>query len=318
MEVEISVVVPALGPAGRTARAVQSALEQDFEAIEVLIVDDGGRDEAIEAGRRAAGSDRRVRIVRGASSANLAATRNAAMREAKGRWIALLDPGDEMAEARLGRLRALGLSCCADLVADNLVVLPPIGAGPERLLLRERASAPARQIVLAEFARLSNPLSEEPSIAALKPLIRTEFLRRFRLRYDERLPIGADYQFVAEALAFGARYFVTPLPGYRAHDRPAPETEPEGNPFAPLLRADDAFQRRHAGDLDRATQAALCERRRALEAASAIAELRAALAARRFGRVARCVFDRPGAAMRFADPAARDAVALAARAAHPL
>lgn len=312
MSVEVSVIVPALSAPGPVARAVQAALEQALQAIEVLVVDDGERVAAVDAAVRAAGGDPRVRLVRAARAPTPAAARNAAFRAAQGRWIAPLEPGDEIAPDRLVRLTALGEACCADIVADNIAILAPIGRGRERYLMRRRPNAPARRIGLAEFVRCEAPLSRKPSLAALKPLLRADFVRRWRLRYDEALPMGAEFCFFAEALARGARLFVSPLPGYRQHDAIDPPRPAMGNPFAPLLGADDAFRRRHAGALDRAAIAALDERRRALEAASAIAELTAALAARRYGRAARFLIDRPAAAMRFVSPAARRTVALAA------
>jgi succinoglycan biosynthesis protein ExoU len=48
----------------------------------------------------------------------------------------------------------------------------------------------------------------------LKPLIRREFLDRWRLRYDEALRLGEDYALYARALAVGGRFLLAPACGY--------------------------------------------------------------------------------------------------------
>ncbi|RKY40901.1 MAG: hypothetical protein DRP85_07620 [Candidatus Makaraimicrobium thalassicum] len=87
---KVSVVIPAYNRAGLTVRTVESVLNQTYENIEIIVVDDGSTDDTRERLRPYAG---RIRYVYkrngGASSA-----RNLGIRLATGDYIGLLDCDD--------------------------------------------------------------------------------------------------------------------------------------------------------------------------------------------------------------------------------
>ena len=89
----VGVVVPTYNRADVLPRALQSALRQTYEALEVIVVDDGSTDdtEAVVA----ALDDPRVRYVLQPRNAGVSAARNRGIREARGEFIAFLDSDDE-------------------------------------------------------------------------------------------------------------------------------------------------------------------------------------------------------------------------------
>ena len=97
-----SVVIPVRDRADVVGRAVAAVLAQTFAKLEVVVVDRGSTDDTLGAVQAVA--DHRVRVI---SARGSAAARSAGVEAAKGRWIALLGPDDEVAPgwlARLGRL----------------------------------------------------------------------------------------------------------------------------------------------------------------------------------------------------------------------
>ena len=88
-----SIVVPTYNRAYCLPRTVDSALAQTNARVEVIIVDDGSRDEtpALVASRY--GSDARVRFIQQANG-GVAVARNTGMRAAQGDYLALLDSDD--------------------------------------------------------------------------------------------------------------------------------------------------------------------------------------------------------------------------------
>jgi GT2 family glycosyltransferase len=89
----VSVVVPTFNRAYCLGRTVDSALAQTHGSVEVIVVDDGSRDETPDLVKGRYGSDARVRYLRQAN-AGVSAARNAGLRAAQGDYVALLDSDD--------------------------------------------------------------------------------------------------------------------------------------------------------------------------------------------------------------------------------
>jgi glycosyltransferase involved in cell wall biosynthesis len=111
----LSVVIPTYNRAGIIGRAVNSVLQQSWEPIEVIVVDDGSTDRTSE--RLAAYGDR-IRWIR-QTNQGPGAARNAGIKAAKGEIISFLDSDDEWlpdkAERQMKLLQATessGVKCC--------------------------------------------------------------------------------------------------------------------------------------------------------------------------------------------------------------
>ncbi len=96
---ELSVVMPAYNEADNIADAVAEVRRDVFGAVpdaEMVIVNDGSRDETGEIVARLAGEDPRIRLVSQANAGHGAALRNG-MEEAEGRMLLLLDSDRQIA-----------------------------------------------------------------------------------------------------------------------------------------------------------------------------------------------------------------------------
>ncbi|MBI9111508.1 glycosyltransferase family A protein [Maridesulfovibrio ferrireducens] len=95
---EISVIIPTYNRSELLCRALRSALVQSFTDFECLIVNDGSTDDTVQVLTEF--TDVRMRVLfqenRGVSAA-----RNFAIKESKGKYIALLDSDDEWLPKKL-------------------------------------------------------------------------------------------------------------------------------------------------------------------------------------------------------------------------
>jgi glycosyltransferase involved in cell wall biosynthesis len=105
----VSIIMPAYNVAPYIAGAIRSALVQSFGDFELIVVDDGSKDNTAEIVRSLAREDARVRLVQQANR-GLAGARNTALRAARGDLFALLDSDDlwepEFLSAQLAILEA--------------------------------------------------------------------------------------------------------------------------------------------------------------------------------------------------------------------
>ena len=86
----VSIIIPAYNTAPTLPRAIDSVLGQTFSDYEILVVDDGSKDDVNAA---VAPYGERVRLIR-QNNAGASAARNNGARHARGRYLAFLDADD--------------------------------------------------------------------------------------------------------------------------------------------------------------------------------------------------------------------------------
>jgi glycosyltransferase involved in cell wall biosynthesis len=110
------VLVPAYNASAHLVRAVESALAQTHPPLEILVIDDGSKDNTAEV---ALGLPAPVRLIR-KDNGGPASARNLGAREARGEWLALLDADDWWFPDKL----RTQLSHCADPQVGMIHCLP--------------------------------------------------------------------------------------------------------------------------------------------------------------------------------------------------
>ncbi|MCQ2533754.1 MAG: glycosyltransferase [Clostridia bacterium] len=88
----VSIVMPSFNTAKLIGESIQSVLDQTYSNWELLIVDDCSTDGSAEV--IAKYSDSRIKLFVNEKNSGAAVSRNKALREAKGQWIAFLDSDD--------------------------------------------------------------------------------------------------------------------------------------------------------------------------------------------------------------------------------
>lgn len=97
----VSVVIPARDAAPSIERALASILAQDYRPLEVIVVDDGSRDQTAALVARFA--DPAVRLIRQPQSHGAAAARNRGVAASHGEIVAFQDADDEWLPGKLRR-----------------------------------------------------------------------------------------------------------------------------------------------------------------------------------------------------------------------
>ena len=89
----VSIVMPSFNTARFLPETLQSVLDQTYENWELIIVDDCSSDDTDEVIKPYL-KDERIRYFKNEKNSGAAVSRNRALKEAKGKWIAFLDSDD--------------------------------------------------------------------------------------------------------------------------------------------------------------------------------------------------------------------------------
>jgi GT2 family glycosyltransferase len=215
----VSVVIPTYNRAHIVAKAIVSALAQDYQATEVVVVDDGSTDDTEARIRHDFAGDDRVRYVRKANGGP-ASARNVGFAQARGEYVALLDSDDTWHPWKLGlQVRCMERYPDLGMTWTDMEMIDPSGRVADPAHLRKMYSAyklfsddqifseaiPLREIAPEQAATLGEARLRMGRIFSkmiMGSLVHTStvLLRRERLDrvggFDESLRhTGEDYDF---------------------------------------------------------------------------------------------------------------------------
>lgn len=135
----VSIVMPAYNSAAFIAEAITSVLAQTYENWELLIIDDCSTD-STEKVIAPFLNDARIRYLKNECNSGAAITRNRALQEARGEWIAFLDSDDvwmpEKLERQLAFMERHGhrFSCTScEVIGENSEPLGSVYKSPRRI-----------------------------------------------------------------------------------------------------------------------------------------------------------------------------------------
>ena len=90
----VSIVMPTYNRADLLPRSIASILSQDFDDLQLLIVDDGSTDNTASVVKEIQNQDSRVRYLRLPENRGIGYARNAGLQHVTGKYIGLADSDD--------------------------------------------------------------------------------------------------------------------------------------------------------------------------------------------------------------------------------
>lgn len=90
----VSIIMPAYNCGQFVEETIHSVQAQTYQDWEIIFVDDCSTDDTIEIVQRLQKNDSRIKLFQNRTNSGAAVSRNYALREAKGKWVAFLDSDD--------------------------------------------------------------------------------------------------------------------------------------------------------------------------------------------------------------------------------
>ena len=123
---KLSVIIPVYRVENYLERCVKSVLNQDYQDLEVILVDDGSPDRCPQMCDELAKTDERIVVIH-KPNGGLSSARNAGIERSRGEYLAFLDSDDQWAEGKLKPLMESVIAAGVDMVMYHSLSLYPDG-----------------------------------------------------------------------------------------------------------------------------------------------------------------------------------------------
>ena len=184
----VTVIMPAWNAEATVRTAARSVLNQTWQNLELLIVDDCSSDGTWNVLQEIAASDDRVRIFRNAANVGPYVSKNIALRESRGAWITGHDADDWAHPQRIERHLAAALQTSARASLTYMIRVQTNGH-------------------FDTFARVSDFSPDGVTrISSISNLLRRDFLAE-TLGFWDSVRFGADSEMIARARLFAGNEF---------------------------------------------------------------------------------------------------------------
>ncbi len=208
MDPTVSIIVPVYNAQDSLKRCVESILNQEYKALEVILVNDGSSDNSGKMCDGFAQKDDRVRVLHKANS-GVSDSRNQAMAMARGEFIQFADSDDWITpDATRLMVRAARESGCDMVISDFYRV---VGERVSRKGDIEKGGA----MTVEEFAShmLEKPADFYYGVLWNK-LYRRDLIEKYRLCMDPRISWCEDFMFNLEYIRHAGTIYVLCTPLY--------------------------------------------------------------------------------------------------------
>ncbi len=218
--VQVTVIIPCYNAADTITRTIESAIAQTVP-VRIIVIDDCSTDNSIEVVSRFAEQHPQITLHRQAVNGGPGAARNTGLRLADTKWVTGLDSDDYLLPDRTERLLAHAERRDVDFLMDDIIRIWPGQSVEEGFRVWRDDPVGVVKVDLARFVR-ENTLKHtgfRREVGYLKPLMRTDFLRKHDLLFREDMRLSEDYEFYARALVAGAKLEIIDPCGYIALNR---------------------------------------------------------------------------------------------------
>lgn len=201
----ITVMIPAYNAQMYIGRCIESLINQTYQNIEILIVNDGSKDNTKSICEEFSQKDSRVRLINQENGGEGAA-RNTGLREARGKYLSFVDADDYVKEDFVEKLHSnlmsndAGLSICGFTELKEETVINET-AGSIKIMNREQAM----EMLLREDSFKGYVWNK---------IFDLDIIRQNKLSFDTSLAVWTDVLFVFQYMRHIEKIVFDPTPEY--------------------------------------------------------------------------------------------------------
>lgn len=205
MSVFFSVIVPVYNSGETIERCIVSIKNQTFNDWELILIDDGSKDNSLAICRSLVCSDQKIKII-SKQNGGVSSARNAGLMNSEGKYVVFLDGDDEFKTDLLEQYYTIINNYNVDVIIGTLLQIDSSGnevkKGPEK-------SGFFHSEIWNEIAKNSEPFGWAGGKA-----FRRKLLVENHLTYNEAMASQEDLHFNLRAYKYCNSFYVSEYPGY--------------------------------------------------------------------------------------------------------
>ena len=185
----ISVIIPVYNAEKYLENCIQSILSQTYNNFELILIDDGSKDNSLSICKQMADNDARVFVVR-QDNAGASAARNRGLEIAHGEWIVFVDSDDTVKPNYIEDLYK-------ETIKDHSVVIVVSGVSVYRKeSWSEDISFPDLTILIRDYQTIFSNIRLHKYGFSVGKLYKSSIIKNNLLRFDEKVCIAEDMMFM--------------------------------------------------------------------------------------------------------------------------
>lgn len=186
---KVSILVAVYNVEQYIGKCIESIIHQEYQNLEIILVDDHSTDHSGEICEEYAGKDSRITVIHHERNTRLPGVRNTGLDRATGKYIVFVDGDDWLASDYVTYLLRVIMETGSDM-GINLV----------NYTTRETRQGKEKEITVwsAEKAT-AELLFPHLTIGAWNKIYQRDFIERFHLRFHEKAFTAEGYWFINEA-----------------------------------------------------------------------------------------------------------------------
>ena len=204
----VSIVVPVYNAAKSIRRCAESVLQQEYKDFELILVDDGSKDDSPAILDALAAKDERVKVIH-QENAGASAARNHGIEAASGKYLQFMDADDWLSsDATKLMVRTAEDNQCDMVIADFYRV---VGEN----LSRKGNILTSKVLSRREYAEFMMDAPADYYYGVLwNKLYRRDLIETYRIRMDEDVSFCEDFLFNLEYVIHCERICALQVPVY--------------------------------------------------------------------------------------------------------
>lgn len=203
----VSVIMPVYNRSDFVSKAIESVLKQTYSNFELIIVDDGSKDDTLNIVQKYAQQDKRIKVFSLLENKGISYARNFAIAKAKGKYLATMDSDDQAYPDWL-KISVNYMEKNPN-VTIGFIPMDYYDDDGTGVINKKKYLFTVRQLVFS-------------SIANIGFVYRMDFIKKNNIKYNETFISAEDYDFIAQIIMNNGRieyvHPYQPLVLFRMHN----------------------------------------------------------------------------------------------------
>ena len=205
----VSIIVPVYNAAQFLGKSISSLLRQTYENIEIILVDDGSKDNSLQICKEYSQKDERIRVLAHEKNLGQEATRNDGLAILRGQWVMFLDADDEYEQFAVEQMVQFAYKNDLELAISPYY---SITNGIKKLNKAELDEGIYSRRAFANACLEKIPWGVISCVGT--KIYSTEFIKRNQIFFDKQYKFNEDGAFIIKALTLAERVGYCSKPFY--------------------------------------------------------------------------------------------------------